>query len=75
MTDSQGRSEFASLSAVLWIGCGADDLLLAANRRLDETVTSTGIEHEWVETPGYAYTWTLWRVDLRELLPTLFEAD
>ena len=57
---------------LLWLGCGGDDGLLALNRAFEQTLTTKGIRHEWKVTPGYAHWWTLWRVNLRDLLPQLF---
>ena len=57
---------------LLWLGCGSDDSLLAANKKFEETLTAKGIKHEWTVTEGYAHWWTLWRVYLRDLLPKLF---
>jgi enterochelin esterase family protein len=57
---------------LLWMGCGSDDSLLAANKKFEETLTAKGIHHEWTVTEGYAHWWTLWRVYLRDLLPKLF---
>jgi enterochelin esterase-like enzyme len=60
---------------LLWIGCGDDDGLLSGNQKFDELLTSKGITHQWVTTPGYGHAWTLWRVYLRDLLPKLFEGN
>jgi enterochelin esterase family protein len=57
---------------LLWLGCGGDDGLLAANQAFEQTLTAQGIRHEWQVTPGYAHWWTLWRVYLRDLMPRLF---
>jgi enterochelin esterase-like enzyme len=57
---------------LLWLGCGADDRLLAGNQAFEQTLTAKGIRHEWHLTPSYAHWWTLWRVNLRDLMPRLF---
>lgn len=57
---------------LLWLGCGRDDGLLAANRKFEEALTARGIRHEWTDTPGYAHWWTLWRVYLRDFAQKLF---
>jgi enterochelin esterase family protein len=57
---------------LLWLSCGGDDGLLATNRAFEQTLTAKGIRHEWRVTPGYAHCWTLWRVNLRDLMPRQF---
>lgn len=44
---------------LLWMGCGAEDGLLAANRNFEQLLVRKGIRHEWVATPDYAHWWTL----------------
>jgi enterochelin esterase-like enzyme len=58
---------------LLWLGCGGDDGLLAVNQAFEQALTAKGIRHEWQVTPGYAHWWTLWRVNLRDLMPQLFK--
>jgi enterochelin esterase family protein len=60
---------------LLWIGCGTDDRLLSGNQKFEELLTSKGIKHQWVTTPGYGHVWTLWRVYLRDLLLKLFNEN
>jgi enterochelin esterase family protein len=57
---------------LLWLGCGTSDGLLAPNQAFEQALTDKGIHHEWHPTPGYAHWWTLWRLNLRDLLPELF---
>jgi len=56
---------------VLWIACGTEDHLITANRKLREWLTSKGIQHTAVETPG-AHTWMVWRRNLAEFAGLLF---
>ena len=60
---------------LLWIGCGTEDKLLSGNQKFNDLLTSKGIKHQWVTTPGYGHVWTLWRVYLRDLLPKLFDGN
>jgi enterochelin esterase family protein len=60
---------------LLWLGCGGEDGLLSVNQQFEHTLTAKGIRHEWHETPGYAHWWTLWRVNLRDLMPQLFNGE
>ena len=57
---------------LLWIGCGQQDGLLAANQRLSEWLKSKGVRHTWVETPG-AHSFRVWRRYLAEFVPLLFQ--
>jgi enterochelin esterase-like enzyme len=57
---------------LIWIGCGDQDGLLSGNKSFEELLTTKGIKHEYVVTPGYAHEWTLWRRYLRDLMPKLF---
>ena len=57
---------------LLWMGIGDKDSLLDGNQQFDAMLSAAGIKHEFVVTPGYAHSWTLWRVYLRDVLPRLF---
>jgi enterochelin esterase family protein len=57
---------------VLWIACGTDDRLIDLNRKLRAWLTSKGVKHEAVETPG-AHTWMVWRRNLAAFAPLLFQ--
>jgi enterochelin esterase family protein len=56
---------------LLWIACGADDHLIEINRALRAWLTSKGIHHADIETPG-AHTWTVWRRNLTAFASLLF---
>jgi enterochelin esterase-like enzyme len=56
---------------VLWIACGTEDRLIAANRNLREWLKQKGINHTDIETPGM-HTWMVWRRNLAEFAPLLF---
>jgi enterochelin esterase family protein len=56
---------------LLWIACGTEDRLIDANRKVFAWLTSKGVKHEAVETPG-AHTWMVWRRNLAEFAPRLF---
>jgi enterochelin esterase-like enzyme len=56
---------------LLWIACGTDDRLIDANRKVRAWLTSKGVKHEAVETPG-AHTWMVWRRNLAEFASRLF---
>jgi enterochelin esterase-like enzyme len=57
---------------LLWIACGTEDTLITANRQLRDWLTSKGVRHTAVETPG-AHTWMVWRRNLAAFAPLLFQ--
>jgi len=57
---------------LLWISCGRDDLLLMENEKFRDWLASIGIRVRWVESPG-AHWWPVWRRNLSDLLPQLFQ--
>jgi enterochelin esterase family protein len=57
---------------LIWLGCGTDDNAINGGRALDKVLTSKGIRHEWVESPGFRHDYQIWRIYVRDLLPRLF---
>jgi enterochelin esterase-like enzyme len=57
---------------LLWIACGTDDRLIGPNRKFREWLTSKGVRHTDIETPGM-HTWMVWRRNLIAFAPLLFE--
>jgi enterochelin esterase family protein len=57
---------------LLWIGCGTEDRLIADNKRLDEWLTTKGVKHTFVETPGQ-HSFRVWRRYLAQFVPQLFQ--
>ena len=57
---------------LLWIACGTEDRLIDVNRKVRAWLTSKGVKHEAVETPG-AHTWMVWRRNLAEFASRLFK--
>ncbi|HXJ92089.1 MAG TPA: alpha/beta hydrolase-fold protein [Terriglobia bacterium] len=73
--------EFASLDSkandqlhVLWIACGTEDHLIEPNRKFREWLTSKGVKHIDIETPGM-HTWMVWRRNLANFAPLLFQSE
>jgi len=56
---------------VLWIACGTEDHLIDMNRKLRDWLTSKGIHHTDIETPG-AHNWMVWRRNLAAFASLLF---
>ncbi len=57
---------------LLWISCGTEDGLITANRKFIEYLKSKDIQLTPIETPG-AHTWMVWRRNLTEFAPLLFQ--
>jgi enterochelin esterase-like enzyme len=57
---------------LLHVTIGKDDFLLAGNRRFAEALTKAGITHTYREGEG-AHTWRVWRRNLHEIAPLLFQ--
>jgi enterochelin esterase-like enzyme len=56
---------------LLWIACGDEDFLTAANRKFWDWLRARRVPHTRVETPG-GHTWRVWRRNLAEFLSLLF---
>ncbi len=81
MTDADFEKNFPQLDAksaapvrLIWIACGQDDSLITVNRQFKTWLKSKNISFTDVEVPGYAHVWPLWRQNLAELAPLLFQA-
>lgn len=59
---------------LLWIACGTDDSLIEMNRKFREWLRSKDIRHSDIEKPGH-HTWMLWRLNLAEFAPLLFQGQ
>ena len=75
------NAEFASLDSkandqlhVLWIACGTEDHLIEPNRKFRDWLTSKGVKHTDIETPGM-HTWMVWRRNLANFAPLLFQSE
>ncbi len=58
---------------LVWIACGLDDGLNNVNRQFKAWLKSKDVKFTDVEVPGYAHVWPLWRQNLTELAPLLFQ--
>lgn len=57
---------------LLWIACGKDDFLLAANRAFDTALTRAGIRHTFVASDG-GHSWMNWRPYLAGFASQIFQ--
>ena len=58
---------------LLWIGCGTEDGLMGVNRQFRTWLKEKGVKVTEVETPAMAHVWPLWRQNLTEIAPLLFQ--
>ena len=58
---------------LLWLGVGDGDFALNGTKALDEVLTKNNIKHSLTVRPGYRHEWRLWRQDLWEFAPLLFQ--
>lgn len=56
---------------LLWISCGKQDFLYAANRHLADILKAKGVKLTYRETEG-AHVWSVWRNNLNDSAPLLF---
>jgi len=58
---------------LLWLGAGDEDFALKGTKAIDELLTKNGVKHSFTIRPGYRHEWRLWRQDLWEFAPLLFQ--
>lgn len=57
---------------LLWIACGTEDGLIAANRKFLDWLDTKQVRYTKLESPG-AHTWMVWRRNLAMFAPMLFQ--
>jgi enterochelin esterase family protein len=58
---------------LLWIACGTEDGLNGVNNQLKAWLKARDIKFTGLEIPGFAHVWPLWRRNLAEFAPQLFQ--
>lgn len=58
---------------LLWISVGRQDFLFQSNKKFSEDLTAAGVKVSYRETEG-AHVWSVWRKNLNETLPMLFNS-
>ena len=58
---------------LLWVSAGDQDFALNGTKALDEVLTKNGVKHPLTIRKGYRHEWRLWRQDLWEFAPLLFQ--
>jgi enterochelin esterase family protein len=74
------EKDFPSLDAksnskirMLWIACGTADSLIGVNRQFKDWLKSKDVRFTELEVPEVAHVWPLWRQNLTDLAPLLFQ--
>lgn len=70
----ENNAAAAKQMKLVWLSVGEEDFALKGMKVLDGTLTKHGIEHTMIVRPGYRHEWRLWRLDLREFAPLLFQS-
>lgn len=58
---------------LLWIACGTADGLIGVNRQFKDWLKTKDVKFTDVEVPDMAHVWPLWRQNLTDLAPMLFQ--
>ena len=58
---------------MLWIVCGTADGLIGANRQFKDWLRSKGVQFTEQEVPDVGHVWPLWRQNLTDMVPRLFQ--
>ncbi len=57
---------------LLWLACGDKDFLFERNQSIHATFKESGLEHEYLVTPGDDHSWPVWRRYLATFSQRLF---
>ena len=58
---------------LLWVACGTADGLIGVNRQFKQWLDSKDVKVTYLEIPDIAHVWPLWRQNLTDLAPLLFQ--
>ena len=59
---------------LLWIACGTADGLVGVNRQFRDWLQTQNVALTYTEIPDIGHVWPLWRQNLTDLAPLLFQA-
>ena len=59
---------------LLWIACGTADGLVGVNRQFRDWLNTQDVKLTYTEIPDIGHVWPLWRQNLTDLAPLLFQA-
>jgi enterochelin esterase-like enzyme len=60
---------------MLWIVCGTADSLIGPNRQFKDWLRSKNVAFTEQEVPDMAHVWPLWRQNLADMAPRLFQPN
>jgi enterochelin esterase family protein len=58
---------------LLWVACGTADGLVGVNRQFRDWLNTKDVKFTYIEIPEIAHVWPLWRQNLTDLAPLLFQ--
>jgi enterochelin esterase family protein len=67
--DAKANSQIS----LLWIACGTADGLVSVNRQFRDWLNAQNVKLTYIEVPDMAHVWPLWRQNLTDLAPLLFQ--
>jgi enterochelin esterase-like enzyme len=59
---------------LLWVACGTADGLVGVNRQFRDWLNTQNVKLTYNEIPDIGHVWPLWRQNLTDLAPLLFQA-
>jgi enterochelin esterase family protein len=59
---------------LLWVACGTADSLVGVNRQFRDWLNTREVKLTYTEIPDIGHVWPLWRQNLTDLAPLLFQA-
>lgn len=62
-----------SLIRLLWVSCGTADVLIGVNRQFRKYLEQIGVKVNYSEIPEAGHVWPLWRRNLGDFVPLLFQ--
>jgi enterochelin esterase family protein len=60
---------------MLWIVCGTADGLIGANRQFKDWLRSKNVQFTEQEVPDMGHVWPLWRQNVADMVPRLFQKE
>ena len=60
---------------LLWVACGTADSLVGVNRQFRDWLNQQNVKLTYIEVPDIAHVWPLWRQNLTDLAPLLFQGN
>ena len=71
---AQSAPDLDAKLKLLWIACGTEDGLIGANQKFIAWLKEKGLPPTAIQTPGM-HVWMVWRENLTNFLPLLFQSN